>query len=243
QFVDTGVTTGQTYLYAALAFDTSWNRSGLSNPVSATAEDKLVEITFLVRVPDYTPGIVYLVGDIPELAAWNPSALPMTPVTSNTWTITRTVLDSTPFEFKYTRGSWDTVENWGAISGLNNRLGMVSYGADGTQLIDNTARDWGNGPDDEKAVRYWRDPLVVQYAPANGAVNVSLSSVITVTWSETMTLAASFDITSTLGPVTGTFGYDEASHTVSFTPTGGLAPGTVYTVSVAGQVDAGGDVQ
>jgi hypothetical protein len=37
----------------------------------------------------------------------------------------------------------------------------IAYGSGGTQLVDDTATDWGTGSDDHKAVQYWRDPLVV----------------------------------------------------------------------------------
>jgi hypothetical protein len=33
----------------------------------------------------------------------------------------------------------------------------ISYGTTGNQLVDNTATDWGNGPDDNKAVQAWVD--------------------------------------------------------------------------------------
>jgi hypothetical protein len=238
-FVDTGVTTGETYDYYLLAFDTSFNRSGPSNVLQATAQARLVTVTFQVRVPDYTPGTVYLVGSIPELGPWDPGRVPMTQAGADTWTHTLDILDGTSLEYKYTRGSWDMVESWGSITGLNNRQVNIDFGASGTQLVDNTATDWGSGPDDEKAVRFWRDPLVVDHQPPAGAVDVPLDSQVFVTWSIPMPATTDFAVDGPLGPVSGTFAYTDTTQTVTFTPDAQLEAGIAYTATVAGQTSIG----
>ena len=111
-FADEAVTTGEIYNYYLLAFDTSYNRSAPSNTIQATAEPRMVSVTFTVGVPAYTPGgdTVYLVGDIPELGPWNPGLVPMTQVGPATWSHTLDIIDGTQMQYKYTRGSWDQVE-------------------------------------------------------------------------------------------------------------------------------------
>ncbi|MBX3056296.1 MAG: alpha amylase N-terminal ig-like domain-containing protein [Anaerolineae bacterium] len=237
-YEDTDVVTGETYDYYVLAFDTSFNRADPSNVVQATAVPRMVATTFQVAVPAYTPGTVYLVGDIPELGPWNPGLAPMNQVgNTNVWTYTLNILDGTQMQYKYTRGSWDTVESWGSIVVFGNRHVTIDYGTDGTQLVDNTATDWGNGPDDEKAVQYWRDPIVVDYAPVG--TNVPVSSTIIVTWSIPMQPNTTFEVDGPAGPVSGVFAYDSNDWTVTFTPDANLATGTFYTVTVAGAQSVG----
>jgi hypothetical protein len=124
---------------------------------------------------------------------------------------------------------------------LANRELTIEYGTDGTMLVDLTATDWGNGPDDTKAVRYWRDPIVVAYEPVADAVDVSVNTAVTVTWSFTMNTATDFTVLGPTGAVAGTF-VTNISTTV-FTPDEPLFGGSLYQVTVAGESTAGGDVQ
>ena len=238
-YTDDSVTTGETYNYYLVAFDNSYNRSDASNTIQATAEPRFVSVTFSVGVPAYTPGTVYLVGDIPELGPWNPGLVPMTKVNDTTWTHTMEILDGTQLQYKYTRGSWDKVESWGTIVGLNNRGVAISYGTDGTQLVDNTATDWGSGPDSEKAVQFWRDPIVVDHSPAADVVDVPWDTAVTVTWSIPMAPDTTYAVDGPNGPVTGTFAYDDVTQVVTFTPDMELAAGTTHMATVSGAVSVG----
>jgi hypothetical protein len=163
----------------------------------------------------------------------------MTKVNDTTWTHTMDILDGTQLQYKYTRGTWDRVESWGSIVSVNNRSVTINYGTDGTQLVDNTATDWGTGPDDEKAVQYWRDPIVVATGPADGAVDVPFDTAVTVTFSNPMQPGTTFAVEGPAGPITGTFAYDDVTRTVTFTPDADLSDGTTYTVTVAGAVSVG----
>ena len=130
-------------------------------------------MTFRVRVPASTPagGTVYIPGSIDLLGPWNPGKQAMEDQGGGIWEVTLQILDGTSLEYKYTRGTWETVEWWGSIVGTANRHATISYGSDGEQLVDDTATDWGTGSDDHKAVQYWRDPLVVSATGgASGAV-------------------------------------------------------------------------
>lgn len=243
-YVDEDVVTGTTYPYVVKAFDTSFNRSVASNEVEATAENRLVQVTFTIGVPAYTPGTVYVTGSISQLGPWNPGAFPMTDNGDGTWSRTFEIPDGTSFEWKYTRGSWETVEQWGSVSGLGNRGPTnADYGVDGTMTIDNTATDWGTGPDSDKAVQLWRDPIVVSHSPADGATDVPFDSTVVVNWSEAMPSGTSFSVSGPGGAVTGTFALSNSDTTLTFTPDAPLAPETEYDVLVSGQTDAGGDVQ
>lgn len=238
-YVDESVTGGETYDYYVVAFDTSFNRSDPSNTIQATAEPRYVDVTFRVGVPDYTPGTVYVVGDIPEFGPWDPGRVPMTQIDATTWEYTLPLLDGLQLQYKYTRGSWDRVESWGSIVGLANRSTTIEYGTDGTQVIDNTATDWGNGDDSDKAVRFWRDPIVVDEFPAPDATLVPTDTQIVATWSVTMTAGTMFEVTGPAGMVSGTFVNDDATQTTTFTPDVPLDGNSDYTVLVSGQVSQG----
>jgi glycosidase/fibronectin type 3 domain-containing protein len=242
-YIDTDVETGQIYYYRVRAVDTSFNRSNPSSVVAAMPEAKIVQVKFRVRVPNYTPGTVYLVGDAPGLASWNPGALPMTQVSPDIWEITRDMPDGMAIQYKYTRASWDTVESWGTITGFTNRHAVILYEENGQQLIDNTATDWGTGPDDGKAVQDWRDPIVVSHSPANGAAGVPTNTIIQVTWSHAMAEGTRFSVTGPAGEIEGSFSYDSGSNTSTFVPSQSLEKNSQYRVTVSGQQDAGGGSQ
>lgn len=161
-FSDIGVTSMAEYEYYVEAFDGSFNNSAPSNIITAKADWRMVNVTFRVRVPDYSPGTVYVVGGAPEICGWcNPQTKAMTQVSTspNIWEYTLMVRDGTTLQYKYTRGTWNQVEDWGTISGLANRSVIVSYGTTGGQIIDNTAIDWQpDGTNDaQKAVQRWTD--------------------------------------------------------------------------------------
>ncbi|MDP8904987.1 MAG: alpha-amylase family glycosyl hydrolase [Chloroflexota bacterium] len=245
-YVDDTVTTGQSYAYFLKAYDTSFNRSPASNTIEATAENRTVAVTFTVGVPDYTPdsATVYVTGSIAELGPWNPGLHAMTDNGDGTWSRTFNIAEGTSFEWKYTRGSWDTVEQWGTITGLANRGPIVAdYGVDGTMLINNTATNWGTGPDGEKAVQDWRDPLVASHSPAADAVDVPLDTTIVVTWSKGMASDSDFSVAGPGGPVAGSFALSNGDRTVTFTPSSPLSHATEYEVSITGERSPGGDIQ
>ncbi len=245
-YTDTTVVNGQTYTYTLQAVDYAFNRSNFSNAVTQTAEQKMVNVAIRVGVPAYTPpGTIFIAGDIPGsgMPTWNPSATPLTQLEPAVWGITLSIPDGTVAPFKFTRGNWDTVEQWDSIAGFANRTMTVTYGLTGTQFLDLTATDWGNGPDSLKAVRLWRDPLVVDASPANGATNVPLNASVHITWSEAMTNPVTFDVQDANTSIAGSFIYNPTNFSVTFTPTTPWALGTTYTVTVTGRRDAQGDTQ
>ena len=242
-YSDESVTTGETYSYTVKAFDTSFNRSAASNAVYVTAENRLVQVTFTVAVPDFTPAdaIVYITGSIAELGPWNPSAYPMTQNLDGTWSRTFSIPDGTSLEWKYTRGSWERVENWGSITGLANRGPvLIDYGTDGTQTIDNTGT---SGGDADRAVGNWRDPLVTSFSPADGGTDVDPQTTVVVNWSRAMASDSDFSVSGPGGAVIGSFAVSNSNQTLTFTPAAPLADESTYQVLVSGQSDSEGNVQ
>ena len=112
-----------------------------SNEVVQHTTPQLVRVTWRVRVPANTPAgdTVHLPGSLPELGPWDPGKVAMTQVEPGIWETTLPVLEGTVVQYKYTRGSWETVEHWGEITGTTNRSVAVTYGTTGTQLVDDTS--------------------------------------------------------------------------------------------------------
>ena len=231
-YTDFSVTSGASYQYYIKAYDTSFNRSGASNVVTASAALRFVDVTFQVTVPSFTPATatLYITGNISELGSWNPAARAMTKVDATHWTYTLNVLDGTTFEYKLTRGSWETLERTADGAVDVNRQWTASYGATGIEEI-------------EVIVANWRDPIVSSHVPPAAATNVSPSTTVAVTWSQQMPSNNDFAVSSPGGGVAGTFTYASGTRTTTFTPAAPLLQGTTYSVSVSGKVSALGNVQ
>jgi hypothetical protein len=151
-YTDTSVTENETYEYYILAFDASFNRSGPSNTVTATATPRTVSVTFNVTIPAWTPAerSVHIAGTLSRFDGgypdWNSSAVSLSPAGVNQWTITFTGLEGTLIEYKYTLGSPDffDVEKGNACDEIPNRQVTLSYGTDGTQIVNDTVLNWRN---------------------------------------------------------------------------------------------------
>jgi glycosidase/fibronectin type 3 domain-containing protein len=150
-FTDTAVDEGATYWYVVRAVDTSFNRSSASSEVSAAAELRTVTLVFNVTVPaatDATGRDVHIAGFLDRLDGgypqWDPGATALTRVDATHWTITFTGRESTQIEYKYTLGDWDHVEKDGACGEIANRQLTLSYGATGTQTVNDAVENWRN---------------------------------------------------------------------------------------------------
>ncbi|WP_322507941.1 alpha amylase N-terminal ig-like domain-containing protein [Anaerolinea sp.] len=238
-YVDTSVVAGTTYYYTVKALDTSFNASPLSNEAGQKAEGRLVEVTFNVTVPSFTTGTVYFTRAINSdgtVGDWNAAAVPLTQVDATHWRLVANLLDGQTVEFKFTRGSWDTV-----IKGANGNeeLSNLSLTVTHDQTTGKQTFDY--------TVQNWRDPLITAFTPADASSHASAPA-ITWTWSQAINPA---DLKGTLErkvgtnwvPVAGTVTYDSGTLTCTFTPAQALPYNTQYRVTVSGQVDAGNDVQ
>jgi glycosidase len=149
-YVDTDVLEGKTYHYVVLAVDQSFNRSELSNKVSAIAGPRTVTVTLNVTVPANTPAdwTVHIAGTLSQLDGgypdWDPGAVAMSKVDATHWTITFTGKEGTSLAYKYTLGSWDYVEKGVDCEELADRTLTLDFGSDGTQTVNDTVANWRN---------------------------------------------------------------------------------------------------
>ncbi len=246
-YVDIQVNAGETYYYKVKAFDTSLNASDFSNEVSHAVEAKVVQVTFRVKVPAFTPpaDIIYITGlaqgvSPDPLCGYCGGGTLATQMTesapgSDIWEITLGIPDGTPIQYKYTRSSYDYVEEWGSIRGFTNRVATVAANSPGdlTQVIDDTSD--ANPDDNHKAVQNWRDALVTGTSPDNGYSGAA-PAVITAffNWDiepEGADFSNSILVSLVGSPVAGTISHDSPSQSLIFTPASPLSAG-VYTVTI-----------
>jgi alpha-glucosidase len=235
-YTDTTVTTGHTYSYTVSVVDTAFNQSPPSAAITRTAELSVVDVTFRMLAPAETPADaqIYLAGDNPDVfgAPYDPARLPMTNLGDGLWEVTVQAKDGAPLLYKYTRGSWERVEQWGTIAGYANRQVTVAKSPENTMLIEDTATDWGSGgPDDRRGVLTWRDPLVKEASPTPGSAGpvdaVRATFSVFVSAPDPQAVIAVADATGTVveGAVTA-----EGADTFVWTPAAPLAPGD-YTAT------------
>jgi glycosidase len=150
-YVDTVVSEGATYYYVVRSLDQSFNRSTNSSEVTGTAQLRTVTLVINLTVPattDATARNVYIAGFLDRLDGglpqWNPGGVSLTRVDATTWTITFTGKESTAIEYKYTLGDWDHVEKDNVCGEIGNRTLTLSYGATGTQTVNDTVLNWRN---------------------------------------------------------------------------------------------------
>jgi len=150
-YTDTSVIEGTTYYYVLRSLDNSFNRSPNSDEVSAQAELRTVTLIFNVTVPattDATGRSVYIAGFLDRLDGglpqWDPGGVVLTRTDATHWTITFTGKESTQIEYKYTLGDWDHVEKDGACGEISNRQLTLSYGSNGTQMVNDVVPNWRN---------------------------------------------------------------------------------------------------
>ena len=117
-----------------------------------TAELRTVTLVFNVTVPapveDAVGRSVYIAGFLDrldgDLPQWDAGGVVLTRVDDTHWTITLHGKESTQIEYKYALGSFDFVEKDGACGEIANRLLTLSYGATGTQTVNDTVPNWRN---------------------------------------------------------------------------------------------------
>jgi len=150
-YTDTSVVEGGIYYYIVRALDQSFNRSGNSTEVSATAELRTVTLVFNVTVPDTTDATgrsVYIAGFLDRLDGnlpqWDAAGVVLTRVDATHWTITLTGKESTQIEYKFTLGDFDHVEKDATCSEIGNRQLTLTYGATGRQNVNDTVLNWRN---------------------------------------------------------------------------------------------------
>jgi len=138
---DTTVEAGQAYRYAIVAVDTALNLSTPSPELQISAAKREVAVTFTVTIPDRTTvtDTIFIAGDF---QGWAPGATPLVQVDATTWTITIPFDDATPLQYKYTRGSWESVEKDAGCAEIANRTLTTDFGAGGVQEAADSVEKW-----------------------------------------------------------------------------------------------------
>ncbi|WP_428268731.1 glycoside hydrolase family 97 catalytic domain-containing protein [Haliangium sp.] len=240
---DAGLRQGDTVFYIVRAVHAGEALSPASNEVEETTRAREVAVTFRVRAPVGTPAgdMLFVPGSIDALGPWDPGHLSMTSAGGEVWEVTVAIPEGAAVQYKYTRGSWETVEWWGGITGITNRSISVDGGA-ATMVVDNTSTAFDDNavPDIEKGIRFWRDPLVVSTVPAEGASVASPAS-IEIAFARDVTApesgyAGTVQVSGSAGTITGEV-TEPSPGTLVFTPTQALTNGA-YTVTVSGVMSA-----
>jgi hypothetical protein len=112
---------------------------------------RTVTLTFNATVPastDATGRSVFIAGFLDRLDGnlpqWDPSGVSLTRVDATHWSITLTGTEGTQLEYKYTNDGWDFVEKDSSCGEVANRQLTLTYGATGTQLVNDSVLNWRN---------------------------------------------------------------------------------------------------
>ena len=118
--------------------------------LTATAQDaEQVKIDLLVRVPANTTGKVFISGSIEPLGLWKPDGLALERTDATTHRTTLSLKKGTRFEFKVTRGTWETVERGDKGEDIANRL----LTADAGKTVTITVANWSTASATPRAER------------------------------------------------------------------------------------------
>jgi len=122
-----------------------------SGGTACPVELRTVTLTFNASVPASTDGTgrsVFIAGFLDRLDGnlpqWDPSGVALTRVDATHWSITLTGKEGTQLEYKYTNDGWNFVEKDGTCAEIANRQLTLSYGATGTQLVNDSVANWRN---------------------------------------------------------------------------------------------------
>jgi len=206
-----------------------------------------IQVTFQVKVPPFTPPTdkVYIsghaLGVLPDpLCTYCGGVTPGTQMTetapgSHIWQITLPIPDGASIEYKYTRGSYDSVEEWGSLLGPINRVATVAAASPTnlTQLFDDTSDT--NPDDNHRAVQNWRDALVTSTVPAGGASGTAPAAITAYFNWDVKPDGADFSnailVERNGTAVADAIIHDSTTQSLTFTPASPLTTGT-YTVTI-----------
>jgi hypothetical protein len=140
-FTDLTVAPGTRYAYQVAAQDDGADTSPPSVALEVVAEQQLVMVTFRASVPAGTPddGQLYIAGDF---QGWAPGDTPMTQDAAGDWSIDLPFPAGTAIQYKYTRGSWESVEKDEACGEIPNRRLTVDGSAGPVQLVEDAVARW-----------------------------------------------------------------------------------------------------
>ncbi|MCO6041449.1 alpha/beta hydrolase-fold protein [Thermococcus alcaliphilus] len=111
---------------AETPFYTETSTSTAITQTSPTSENSEISVTFVVEVPEYTPegDTIYIAGDF---NGWNPGDedYRLKKRVDGKWEITLSFQRGRKIEFKFTRGSWETVEKGKNGEEIPNRVLVI----------------------------------------------------------------------------------------------------------------------
>lgn len=237
-YTDTGLAQQTTYMYTVSANCTAGVLSALSEETAA-ARVTTVDVT-PPGVPVVQPpaGFVGVSPAATVTATFNEAIDPatLTPATFNLRITSSGVL--IPGTITYNPAT--RVATFTPAASLPNPVQFTATLTTGVKDIS------GNGlANNVTWVFTTRDdtgPSVILISPANGAVGVSTSATVSVTFSEALDAstinATSFTLRATASGtvIPGTVVYNAATRVATFTPTSPLATNTAFTVTIAGTV-------
>jgi hypothetical protein len=149
-WVDSTVQSGETYTYVVRSVDTSFNRSGNSLDLLATAVPS-VSVTFRVTVPESTDTAgkqVYLAGTLAQLNSslpdWDPGVVMLTRINPKEWSITLSGKPGTEINYKYALGAWENVEKDADCAEITDRQIKLGAAVPGPQIVSDTVQKWRN---------------------------------------------------------------------------------------------------
>ncbi|RBW68941.1 amylopullulanase [Bacillus taeanensis] len=172
-FTDYEVENGKNYTYRVTVYDQAGN-SMSSNEISITPDIVMVEVTFKMHAPAYTP--LNTKVTIPNsLNGWSTGAWEMSrngAVTPD-WEITKELQEGTVITYKYVKGeSWDQegLADHTRNDKSDDDMSFYGYGAEGTDLQVVVENQGNNKMVINDEVLRWIDQPVVISEPQDGAV-------------------------------------------------------------------------
>jgi glycosidase/DNA/RNA endonuclease YhcR with UshA esterase domain len=172
KFTDYEVENGTEYSYRVIALDESGNQTA-SNEVRVTPDIVMVEVTFKVHAPDYTPlnTKITMPGD---QNGWNTGAWEMSrngAVTTD-WEVTREFPEGTQLTYKYVKNeSWDQegLADHTRNDKTDDDISFYGYGAEGTDLKVTVTNQGNNKMVVNDEIFRWIDQPLVITSPANNS--------------------------------------------------------------------------
>ena len=123
------------------AFALTVSVHGVPSTVDFAPAAPTVDVTFQVVVPG-GEGPVFVAGSDPSLGPWDPGLVELEPVDGGQFEVTVALTDQALVDYKYTRGSWETVEKAPDGSERPNRRALIS----GQSLIEDEVWRWAEPP-------------------------------------------------------------------------------------------------
>ncbi|TLS35605.1 amylopullulanase [Pseudalkalibacillus caeni] len=171
-YTDHAVENGTEYTYRVKVFDQAGN-TVTSNTVAVTPDIVMVEVTFKVHAPEYTPlnTKITMPGD---QNGWSTSAWEMSrngAVTPD-WEITKEFPEGTTITYKYVKGeSWDQegLPDHTRNDVSDDDISYYGYGAPGTDLKVTVTNQGNNKMVVNDEILRWIDQPVVITSPANNS--------------------------------------------------------------------------